>query len=76
MVKDYNERPSAAELLKHPFLHSDLDYENAKEEYMEFKAEVLKRLGKIAEDHEGGEFSHLDTSVDKRPRSKTTKVVK
>ncbi len=75
MVKDYKERPSAAELLKHPFIHDELDYETAKQDYMDYKDGVLRKLGKISDDYAGEEFGTLDNTVDKRGRSKTVKEV-
>jgi len=76
MVKDYNDRPSAAELLLHPFINEKFDYETAKQDYMVFKSDVLKKLGKISEDYDGEIFARMDSLTDQRLRSKTVKKVK
>jgi len=74
MIKNFEERPKAIELLKHPFLSSDLDYESAKQDYLDFKDAVLKRLGTITKDYDGSDFDGFDEN-DKgvRKRSNTFK---
>jgi serine/threonine protein kinase len=72
MVKDPEQRPRARDLLKHPFL-ADFDYEEVKQQYIEFKDQVLKDLGKITEDFEEVKYEGFETNL--RQRSKTFKQV-
>lgn len=72
MVKDPEARPKAYELLKHPFVN-DFDYEQFKQEYIEFKQEVLKKIGKIDDEFDEADFTGFTES--KRLRSNTFKDV-
>ena len=51
MMKDPKMRPNAKELLKHPFLH-DFDYDEYKQEYLDFKEKILRQHNIIKEDDE------------------------
>lgn len=70
MIKDPAERPTASELLCHPFV-ADFDYEDYKQKYIDFKYECLKSLGKITEDYEESKFEGFTST--KRMRSDTIK---
>lgn len=70
MVKDPKERPTSAELLKHPFVN-DFDYDEYKQEYLNYKEKVLRELKVISEDEEA-KFETLDNKST-RTRSKTVK---
>ena len=70
MIKDPEERPKAKQLLKHPFIN-ELDYEEAQQEYIDFKYKVLKSHGKITADFEESKFEGFTSS--KRLRSNTVK---
>ena len=73
MVKNFKERPTAAELLKHPFIFSEFDYETARKDYIDFKGKVLKKLEHIPEDYDNCEFNPVDLKPYKKVRSKTIK---
>jgi hypothetical protein len=77
MIKDPNERPKATQLLKHPFVY-DIDYEEAKEEYLGFKYKVLRDLGTITDDYEDTKFEGFEQNhtVGRGGRSKTIKSIK
>ena len=70
MIKDPEERPTSKQLLKHPFLKG-LDYEEAQQDYIDFKHKVLKSHGKITDDFEESKFEGFTSS--KRLRSNTFK---
>jgi len=73
MVKDPAERPTAKELLNHPFV-SEFDYEDYKKQYIDFKYDVLKSNGKITDDYEETKFDGF--SATQRPPSKSLKNYK
>lgn len=73
MVKNFEDRPTAFELLKHPFIHENLDYETARQDYMDFKEKYLQMSGAIPEDFERNSFSGFDTQSNKRKKSNAVK---
>lgn len=77
MIKNPEERPKARELLKHPFVH-DIDYEAAKQEYLEFKYKILKEIGTITDEFEETKFEGFEQNhtVGRGGRSKTIKSIK
>lgn len=70
MVKDPDLRPTAKELLDHPFL-ADFDYEQVKQEYLDFKKQVLRKQGIVTEDFEETKFEGFASN--QRVRSDTFK---
>ena len=71
MIKDHEDRPSAVELLKHPFV-SDFDYDDIKKEYMDYKDKILRIHNIIKEDDEEAKFTSASNKID-RKRSNTMK---
>ncbi|KAK3870832.1 hypothetical protein Pcinc_023976 [Petrolisthes cinctipes] len=72
LVKDPSQRPSATDLLKHPFISKDLDSKPIRDLLLEYKAEVVdeevdeegddQRISRISEDEPSHEHPFSDTS--------------
>ena len=71
MTKDPEERPTAKQLLKHPFM--DFDWDEYKQEYLDYKQVILKSLNVIKEDDEEYKFEGFETHSTSRLRSNTIK---